>query len=93
MKVVDPELKKLIESIAQFADPKVRKTVAYIAPDLTIKLTRRLQPDRRSRQIEWVLTSGKPNYEEREFIKKLRKVGEPFPVKKIQLKFYPEKRK
>jgi hypothetical protein len=35
-----------------------------------------------------VFTIGKPNYEEREFIKKCKKAGEPFPVKKIQVKFY-----
>lgn len=37
--------------------------------------------------IEITLTIGKPNYIEREFIKACQKANEPFPVKKIQLKF------
>lgn len=40
---------------------------------------------------EIVLTLGKPNFKEREFVKKLVKAGEPFPVKKVQLK-YPVKK-
>jgi len=40
-----------------------------------------------------VLTIGRPNYAEREFIKLCKKAGEPFPVKKMQLKFYPKKKK
>lgn len=36
---------------------------------------------------EIVLTMGKPNYQEREFIKNCKKAGEGFPVKKIQIKW------
>ncbi len=36
--------------------------------------------------VEIVLTIGKPNYAERQFIKLAKKTGEPFPIKKIQLK-------
>jgi hypothetical protein len=42
---------------------------------------------RKGSNLEFTVTHGKPNYEERQFIKKLKKAGEPFPVKKIQLKF------
>ena len=38
-----------------------------------------------------ILKIGAPNYDERAFIKKCQKAGEPFPVKKIQLKFPPAK--
>lgn len=38
-------------------------------------------------KVEVLLTLGRPNYREREFVKKLKKAGEPFPVKKVQLKF------
>ena len=41
--------------------------------------------------VEIILTIGKPNFAEREFIKKCKKVGESFPVKKIQLKFLTKK--
>ena len=44
------------------------------------------------RAFEFVLTMGKPNFAERAFIKKCKKAGETFPVKKIQLKFPPKAR-
>ena len=46
----------------------------------------------RSKRITVVVSLGEPNYLERQFIKKCQKAGEPFPVKKIQLKF-PVKRR
>lgn len=36
---------------------------------------------------EVLITIGKPNFQEREFIKILKKSKEPFPVKKIQIKW------
>ena len=38
------------------------------------------------------LTCGKPNFAERAFVKKAVKAGEPFPVRKVQLKFPPQRR-
>ena len=40
--------------------------------------------------VEVVLHLGRPNYREREFIKKYAKAGGRFPVKKIQLQFPPK---
>lgn len=37
--------------------------------------------------VEIILTIGRPNFEERNFIKNCKKAGESFPIKKIQLKF------
>lgn len=48
--------------------------------------------DRRDNRIEILFKIGRPNFDEREFIKKCKRAGEPFPVKKIQIK-YPPKRK
>lgn len=48
--------------------------------------------DKRDNRVEILFKIGRPNFEEREFIKKCKKSGEPFPVKKIQIK-YPPKRK
>ena len=42
---------------------------------------------------EMVVTFGAPNYLERRFILACKKAGEPFPVKKIQFRFYPTKKK
>ena len=40
-----------------------------------------------------IVTVGAPNYRERDFIRKCKKIGEPFPVKKIQMQFEPKKKK
>jgi hypothetical protein len=65
------------------------KATKYVSPNLTVKVTRKLYGKKRrpsQKAFELVLTAGKPNYEERAFIKTLGKAGEPFPVKKVQLK-------
>jgi hypothetical protein len=64
------------------------KATKYLSPTLTIKATRKRYKGKilKGHAIDIVFTVGKPNYEEREFIKKAKKAGEPFPVKKIQLK-------
>ena len=66
------------------------KATAYISPKMTVKAHRRGKINKRSRSVEMVFTVGAPNYEEREFIKKCKKAGEPFPVKKIQVKWPKE---
>jgi len=48
--------------------------------------------DKRDRSVDISLVIGKPNYLEREFIKKCRKAGEPIPVKRVQLKYPPKRR-
>jgi len=65
------------------------KATKYISEKLTVKATRKLYGKKRlpsRKAYEIVITAGKPNYDERAFIKKLGKAGEPFPVKKVQLK-------
>jgi hypothetical protein len=68
----------------------------FISPKLVIRASQRLYrgklPPSNSRSIDIVLTIGAPNYEAREFIKACKKAKEPFPIKKIQLRFPPEKK-
>ena len=68
----------------------VWKATKYVSPTLVIKATRRRYQGKLSRCCDGtetvLVTVGKPNYLEREFIKVYRKAGEPFPVKRIQLK-------
>jgi hypothetical protein len=71
---------------------KIKTATVYISPKQTLKLTRQGR-DKRSSHHTYLLTIGKPNYAEREHIQSLLKAKEPFPVKKIRLKFYPEKKK
>lgn len=66
----------------------IRKATKFIAPNLVVKATRRHKPDKRERLKEIVVTIGRPNYAEREFIRSCRKAGEPFPVRKLQLQPY-----
>jgi hypothetical protein len=69
------------------------KATKYISDKLTVKATRKLfkcnnrKIDNRSMIAEIIFTVGRPNYEEREFIRKAKKAGEPFSIKKIQLKY------
>lgn len=68
---------------------KVYKATKYLSETLTVKATRKRYSGKfltRSKTIELIFTIGRPNYEEREFIKKCKLTGESFPVKKIQLK-------
>ena len=61
---------------------EVSRATVYLTPRLTVKATRRCVGKTR---IELLLTVGIPNYKEREFIKLCLKVGESFPIKKVQL--------
>ena len=70
-----------------------RQAIKFLSDKRTVKATRRLYNGRinkRDRRIEILFTIGTPNYLERAFIKQARKAGEPFPIKKIQLKFPPK---
>ena len=69
---------------------EARKATKYLSESVVVKATRRLfngRIDHRETRIEILLTVGAPNYAERRVIKTLKQAGEPFPVKKIQLRF------
>ena len=63
-----------------------RKATRYVSPMTVVKATARHRPRMRSRTVEIVVTIGRPNYAERAFIRQAKKAGEPFPVRKIQVK-------
>lgn len=73
------------------SDPNVKTATKYLSEKLTVKATRRHPTFKHAEEM--VITQNRPNYAERLFIKACKKAGEPFPVKKVQLKFYPVKRK
>lgn len=76
---------------AALLDSGARKATLYLSTKLTIKASRPVYAgkfeDKRSSRAEILFTTGAPNFEERLFIRRCLKAGEPFPVKKIQLKF------
>lgn len=63
----------------------------YLSDKYVVKATRRGKWDKRDRSVHVLVTVGAPNYLERKFIKACKKAKEPFPVKKIQLKFSKQK--
>lgn len=65
-----------------------RKATFYLDEKTVVTAARRHKPDKRNRITEITLKLGAPNYREREFIKACKKASEPFPVKKLQLKFW-----
>lgn len=84
------ELTMLTTMIAAFSDPKVRTATAYMSPTYTMRLSLVLPPDRWAHRRYFSLTLGKPNFEGRKFIAAAQAAGEPFPVKKVQLRFWPK---
>ncbi len=87
---MDKHVAKVFNALTQ--NHEIRRATLYLSPKMTIKLTRQGR-DRRSTHHTYLLTIGKPNWRERQHIKVLQKAKEPFPVKKIQLTFYPKKKK
>lgn len=72
-----------------------KRATKYLSSDLVVSAQRKSygnKLDRRGHNIDIVLKIGKPNYAERDFIKQCKKAGEPFPVKKVQLKAFPSKK-
>lgn len=73
--------------------PGAKTAIKIIDEKTIVKATYRFKPKIRSRRKEMVVTFGEPDYRTAEFIKQCKKAGEPFPVKKIQFRFYPKKGK
>ena len=65
-----------------------RRATQYLAHNYIVKATGQHKPNRRSRSQTIIVTVGDPNYAEREFVKRCKKTGEPFPVKKMQLRHW-----
>ena len=76
------------------------KATKYISEREVIHATRRTYKARsgkrvfpaKNQNVDLVVTIGRPNYRDREFIRKCKAAGEPFPVKKVQLRYLPQTR-
>ena len=88
---------KINQSIALLLKTGAWKATRYISDKQVERVTRRRYL--RSRKVfskyemDFVVSLGRPNYIDRKFIKACEKAGESFPIKKVQLKFLPKKRK
>jgi len=83
------------EVLAQLLSSDASRATKYLSERETVvaqRVTYGGRISKRDRRTTIVVTFGEPNYDARTFIKKCKQVGEPFPVKKIQLKFPPKKR-
>ena len=91
MIVIDPRV--FAEVAKAIIDNKAHQAVKFISPKLTVKATRRHKFRSNATRQEFVFTYGAPAYKEALLIKKMVKAGEPFPVKKVMLKFKTAKKK
>lgn len=82
---------RLYQVMARMTD--VRTATYYVNEKYTVKLTRQRRYKKRDIAETFLLTCGRPNYRERDFIKQCKKAGESFPVRKIQLRYWPKQRK
>jgi len=72
---------------ALLGDDGTHKATKYINEKMVVKATRRRFKNRIAKGLMQIhVTIGKPNFLEREFIKKARKTGESFPIRQLQLK-------
>lgn len=85
-----------VKDVAQVIDALLcsekKRVTKFVAPNITVKATRLHKPDRRDRAETYVVSIGRPNYQEREFIKDCKKAGEPFPVRNLIFQDFPVKR-
>lgn len=70
----------------------LKRVTKFVSPKLTIKLSRRRFKNGKTDRT-YLLTVGRPNYDEKKFIQACLKAGEKFPVRKPRLQFYPKKKK
>ena len=78
---------QLVELILRGNAVKVTK---YYDEKTVVKAKRKVfngRIDKRSRIVEIQFTLGAPNFAERKFIKLAKKANEPFPIKKVQIKY------
>ena len=92
---MDDAVVKAVTKVVAAAAPDVRKATVYLTPKLVVSACWRTKhhTHKRSTRQEYVLKIGAPNYREVAFIAACKKAGEPFPVKKVQLQFWPTPRK
>lgn len=90
----NPELteRRIGECVSAVLGTKnLRRATAFISPALTIKATAQRREDKREKSRTLLVTVGTPNFVERRFIRVCQKAGMCFPLRQVQLKFWPKK--
>ena len=83
----------MVGKLQEWKKENIRSVIKYVSPTMVVKATVRGKWGARDKHVECVVSMGKPNFKEREYVKDCKKSGEPFPVKGVQLEFQPEPRK
>lgn len=79
----------VVNVVSAVSQPKVYFAAKYLSEKLVVRATRPRTNGKvsaRGTNIHASLVIGRPNFKQREFIKRCKKAGEPFPVKKVQIK-------
>lgn len=71
----------------------MKKATKYLEEKLVVSVCRRFKYTKRHTLEDFVVKVGYPNYLEVRFIRACKEAGEPFPVRKVQLKSWPIPRK
>lgn len=74
-------------------DGTIRKATVFLNDRMVVKATRQRKMDRRDQSATFLLTLGRPNFVERRFIRLCKQAGEPFPVKKVRIQYWPKKKR
>ena len=86
-----------LESIHRAVDALLasgqRSAIVYHSRSLVAKATCQRRIDLRDKNRSIIVTFGAPNYEERAHIRSCKKMGMAFPLKSVELKFWPKKKK
>lgn len=72
---------------------EARRATVYLGEKLVVSTCRRFRFSKRNTRNDFVVKIGVPNYEERNFLRACKKAGEPLPVRRVQLKYWPVKKK
>lgn len=87
---VDPKFFAVV--CAALIGSDCRMATKYLDAKTVVRATWRHKPSKRNTREEMVVTYGEPNYLEKRFVKACKQAGEPFPVKKVQLRPWPKKK-
>lgn len=88
---VDPKWFAVV--ISALVQSQAKTATKYLSDKLVVRATWRTPPSGRHTREEVVVTFGVPNYRERDFVAACKKAGDPLPVRKVQLRAYPIKKK
>lgn len=89
MKVTRKAIAQCVETLLECG---CRTATVYFDEDTIVRATSRFKP-RRGQNTDIILTIGRPNFVERRFIRLCKKDGEPLPVRKVQVKWWPSAQK